>query len=286
MRNKKTILNVFCCLFLLSMLACNDDNDDPSDLQVYVQSAGASAGLYNGSTINFLATDTLIVTVEGGIIAEGSALGDYIVETSSNLNVSLSDTADNVYYITASEAGTGRIFIADDTFSYSSDLSGLTYIDATIVIHNPKIKWTVLISVNDTVETEDEALSADIADSLTRRDIYFPASYIFEYATTDFPGYGFLQAVFNGVNNQRDTVAGTFIEKLSSGGDTLVNLIYNDQSFLYTYRQSITSTTTITEDLTEEYQNKYPDRTITKVLDVSAVRYSSVTLQLVELNLE
>ena len=269
------------CLSILLFWSCNDDDDiKQENLQVFVEAGGKTAELTNGATVNFLKTDTLILTVEGGIIAEGSALGDYIVSTSTtdNLHVGLSSKADNVYLVTASDYGRDKLLITD-----GGNDDNDTYILVSVNIYNPTMSWTMHNNTQDTIDVDSEEVSGEITEELIFKYINSPSKYILEYLNTEFPLYGLLSVIKTDNSNVRDTTYGTFVEQISSG-DTLVTMKYDTESYSFRYNETVGmgNYATLTQDLTEEYQNKYPNQSIRNVKDVTSIYHSEVSYELVE----
>lgn len=281
MKNYKFYSTLSLCLSILLFLGCNKDRDiQTENLQVFIKAGGKTAELTNGGTVNFLKTDTLILTIKGGIIAEGSALGDYVVTTSTtdNLHVELSSGADNVYLITASDYGTDRLLITDG----SNDVSG-TYIRASVNIYNPTMSWTMQINPYDTIDVDNEEISGKIEEDLIFKYINSPSKYNLEYLNTEFPRYGLLSVINIDSSNVRDTTYGTFVEQISTG-DTLITMKYDTENYSFQYRKTVgkSNYATLTQDLTEEYQDKYPNQSVRKVLDVTNIQSSKASYELVE----
>ena len=273
------------CLPVVFLVGCSKDDKEPEDLCVYVESAGQEAEVFNTSTINFQKSDTLVVIVEGGVVDEGSASGDYVVQTDGDLEVSLSDTANNVYYVTATENGTGGLFVSDNTLATSgvSGSSTLVYIYANVVIHDREVNWSVYDDQNAIITVDDDDLEDEISTDLIFRKIYSPRTYLLDYTTTGFPNYGSLKLIFRDLDGQRDTVAGTFVEQIVSG-DTIVDVRYSDESRRYQFNRtrSDRNLAILWEDLTEEYKEEYPDQSITRVIEGTTIIYSDVSYSLVE----
>ena len=254
----------FVITFFVAFSACNDDDDGDLDMEVYATYSGVTKAMTSGDSLTFMVEDTLTLTIGDGVAVEGSAAGDYVVISSENLNVKTAQGSENTYLITANETGKAKVAIEDG--------SGEPHLILNINVVNEIVNYNVSESYTD-IDVGDEKLKEDIENEVSKDFLPSTSKYILEYLKYDDPKEGLLGIVVPELYGSKDTITGTFTEKTISG-ETHVIMQYNDQTVDFKYEEDPTKNlpfANLTEDLTEKYQEEYPNQEISKVHTITSV---------------
>jgi len=254
---------ITCFIALLLLFACDDDDREKSDMQAYCTYNGVTNLMSSGDLLTMVVTDTLVVEIEGGIPVEGSAHGNYVVVSSDGLNVKTSDSDNATYLITCNQTGSSRLAIEDG--------SGDPHLMLNIEVENRVLNYIVNVPYTD-IDIDDETLKEEIETEVNETLLFPSSEYLLEYLSYDYPKKGLLGMVYPEFLNSRDTITGTFQEKIVSN-DTLFIMEYDNRTIEYLYEKDTSERNyaRLTEDLTEVYQEKYPDRSINKVHAITPV---------------